>query len=580
MMPVGTAPEALRDDVRELRRCICDLLALSALPALWKNHDARQIAESVAEALVSMLDAEFVHLRLPLQSDEPVVQVTRTRGPMDADAHRAIHQVLSDRPSRRSPDGAGEIENPLGGGIVRIASAPIGLASDAVLVAGSVRSGFPTDIQDLILRMGANQTAIAVDRWYAEADQRRFVALVERSSDFIAVASLGGVPQYMNPAGLRRVGLDGMDQARRMHVLDYVVPEERARIRDQLWPVVMRDGRWVGELAFRHFKTGAAIPFLVDWFRIDDTRTGRPMNVATVSVDLTAQKEAEDRLLHLNDTLEQRVAERTAEIEDANRRLLREKADREWADDRLRAMQQELFHAARLSAAGQMAAALAHELNQPLTAAANFMNAARRGLADVELREAETVREDMEDAAGQVLRAGQIIRRLREFASRGKTEKRSESILNLIQEAAAFVLAGAGTLRGEIRFRFDPEATLVLADRIQVQQVLVNLIRNALEAVAESRRRELVVTTSLLDRETVEIAIADSGPGLAADTLDHLFEPFFSTKERGMGLGLSISRTIVESHGGRIEASENPGGGLVFRFTLPMGPADEFGDAG
>jgi C4-dicarboxylate-specific signal transduction histidine kinase len=342
---------------------------------------------------------------------------------------------------------------------------------------------------------------------------------------------------------------------------------------------VLRGGCWVGEITFRHFRTGASIPLLVDWFRIDDPRTGQPMKIATVSVALTAQKRTEARLRHLNDTLEQRVAERTAELADANQRLLREKIERERADDRLQELQVELFHAARLSTAGQMAAALAHELNQPLTAATNFVNAARRGLADLELRETDTIRGDMNEAARQVLRAGQIIRRLREFASRGETERRVENVVSMVEEASALALTGAGALGTELRLRFDPKASLVLADRIQVQQVLVNLIRNALDAMAESRRRELTVTTALFDQETVELAISDSGPGVARDMIDHLFEPFFSTKDRGMGLGLSICRTIVESHGGRIEASKNSGSGLCFRFTLPLARVEGFDDA-
>ena len=572
-------PEATREDTRELRRCIRDLLALSALPALWANHDGRRISESVAEALLSMLDAEFIYIILPGQLDEPVIEVMRTRKDTMAHSSSVIRWATLEKLPRQPLEATAEIPHPLGKGTIRIASTPIGVGRDAILIAGSSRPDFPTEAQHLLLRMGANQAAIAVQRWRAEADHWRFAALVERSSDFIGLASVEGVPQYVNPAGLKRVGLDGMDEARRARLLDYVMPEERARMRDEFWPHVIREGRWVGEVAFRHFKTGAAIPFLVDWFRIDDRRTGRPMNIATVSVDLTRQKQAEAALRHLNDTLEQRVAERAAELAVVNRELMAEKVEHQRTDDRLQELRVELFHAARLSAAGQMAAALAHELNQPLTAATNFVNAARRGLADLELRETDTIRGDMNEAARQVLRAGQIIRRLREFASRGETERRVENVVSMVEEASALALTGAGALGTELRLRFDPKASLVLADRIQVQQVLVNLIRNALDAMAESRRRELTVTTALFDQETVELAISDSGPGVARDMIDHLFEPFFSTKDRGMGLGLSICRTIVESHGGRIEASKNSGSGLCFRFTLPLARVEGFDDA-
>ena len=196
-----------------------------------------------------------------------------------------------------------------------------------------------------------------------------------------------------------------------------------------------------------------------------------------------------------------------------------------------------------------MAAALADELNQPLAAASNFINAARLVLANGELQQADMIRDDMNEAARQVLRAGQIIRRLRDFARRGDTDKRLESTVTKVEEASALALTGAGALVIDLRFLFDPAAPLVLADRVQIQQVLVNLMRNALEAMANSRGRELTVTTARLDEETIEIAVADTGPGIAKDMANRLFEPFVSTKRHGMGLGLSICRSIVESHG-------------------------------
>ena len=539
-----------------------------------------EIADSAAAALVSMIDADFVYLMLPGLRDEPAIEVTRTADETVSASSASIRQATLERLPQQLLDGTAEIPDPLGEGTVRIACAPIGLGGDAVVIAGSSRPGFPTEAQHLLLRVGANHVAIAVERWRAEADQRRFAALVERSSDFIGFASPGGVRQYLNPAGLKLVGLASAAEASGLHVLDFVAPEERERVRDELWPLVMREGRWVGELNFRHFQTGASIPFLVDWFRIDDPRTGQPTNIATVSRDLTAQKRAEAELREFAETLEHRVAERASELLETNRQLVAEKIEHGRADARLQELQIELFHAARLSAAGQMAAALAHELNQPLTAASNFVNAARRGLAAGDLRRIDSVRKDMDEAVGQVLRAGRIISRLREFATRGETEKQIVSIETMVREAGALALTGAAVLGVEVRFRFEPEPSSAFADRIQIQQVLVNLMRNALEAMEGSRRRELAVTTALLDEKTVQIAVTDSGPGLAKDMLDRLFEPFASTKRHGMGLGLSICRSIVEAHGGWIGASENPDGGLTFRFTLPAAARDDDGDVG
>jgi C4-dicarboxylate-specific signal transduction histidine kinase len=321
-------------------------------------------------------------------------------------------------------------------------------------------------------------------------------------------------------------------------------------------------------MGVRDFQTDAAIPFLVEWFRIDDPRTGRPTNIATVSRNLTARKRAEAELRDLNETLELRVRERTTELAEANRKLVVEMGEHRRTDARLQELQLELFHAGRLSTAGQLAAALAHELNQPLTAVTNSVNAARRLLANDERDRIETAREVMEEAAAQTLRAGQIIRRLRDFVTRGETERQVESVAVMVTEASALALLGSESLGVNARLRIDPKASKALANRVQVQQVLANLIRNALEAMAETARRELVISTTLLKDATIEIAVADTGSGLPAGAEEHLFEPFTSTKPHGMGLGLSICRSIVEAHGGSLRSEPNPGGGTIFRFTL------------
>ena len=157
----------------------------------------------------------------------------------------------------------------------------------------------------------------------------------------------------------------------------------------------------------------------------------------------------------------------------------------------------------------------------------------------------------LEEASEQALRGGQIIQRLRDLVTRGETEKQIETLPALIEEASSLALVGAAALGTSVSFRFDPRASTIIADRIQIQQVLINLIRNAAEAMGSMKRRELVVTTKFVDAETVEVAVADRGPGLPKVMADELFQPFVSTKRDGMGLGLLICRSIVEAHGGR-----------------------------
>lgn len=556
------------DDTMQLRRCVRDLVALSMLPAIWNGGDLYEIADGIIAALMAMLDPLFVYIKLGADDGEPVIETTRALGLGHLDLTLLVRTAFASEPPGRSVT----MRNPFGEGTVSVAFEPIGLGQGSFLLAASRRSDFPTESQRVLIRVAANHATTALRRRQAEAEQRRFAALVENSSDFIGVASLGGVPRYINPAGRRLVGLDPADQIDQIHILDFVDPENLTRVRDEIWPVVMRQGRWAGEISMRHLKTGASIPFLVDWFRIDDPGTGQPMNIATMSRDLTAQKRFEAELRQLNGTLEHRVAKRTAELAEVNRKLAGEIAEQERASARFRDLQLELFHAARLSAAGQMAAALAHELNQPLTAATISLNTARRILADGTIDSRDSAREVLEEAAGQTLRAGHIIHRLRDFVAGGEAERSEENVASMIEEAGALALTGATALGAEVRFRFDPRAEAVLADRIQIQQVLVNLMRNGLEAISGSSRRDLTVSTKRLDHWTVEIGVADSGPGIDQEVLDRLFEPFVSTKRGGMGLGLWVSRAIVEAHGGRIRAEQVPDGGTVFRFTLTAVP--------
>jgi two-component system sensor kinase FixL len=249
-------------------------------------------------------------------------------------------------------------------------------------------------------------------------------------------------------------------------------------------------------------------------------------------------------------------------------KVLRDITERQQTRQRLHDLQAELIHMSRFTALGEMASMLAHELNQPLTAVANYLNGGRRLLEAGQIGSIAMVREALERAAEQALRAGQIIRRLREFVSRGESERRVENLIKLIEEASALALVGAKEAGVRVSFDFDTRVALVLADRIQIQQVLHNLMRNAVEAMQQSSWRVLTVSTRKLDHETVGIDVSDTGSGIAPEIAEQLFQPFVTTKRQGMGVGLSISRTIIESHGGRLWAESNTGGGTVFRLTL------------
>jgi two-component system, LuxR family, sensor kinase FixL len=258
--------------------------------------------------------------------------------------------------------------------------------------------------------------------------------------------------------------------------------------------------------------------------------------------------------------------------------FIRDLTERQQTEARLQELQSELVHMSRLTAMGEMASALAHELNQPLAAIANYMKGSRRLLENSPDQSTSLLRDAMDKAADQALRAGDIIRRLRDFVSRGESERRVEDVKKLIEEASALALVGAKDKGVRVRFAFAPLLNYVLADKVQVQQVLLNLMRNAIDAMETTPTRELVVTTSSAPDNMVEISVADTGGGIAPEIADQLFQPFITTKSHGMGVGLSISRTIIESHGGSITQRPNPGGGTIFTFTLPAVNKEEDGD--
>ncbi len=238
------------------------------------------------------------------------------------------------------------------------------------------------------------------------------------------------------------------------------------------------------------------------------------------------------------------------------------------AEVRLQELQAELVHTSRLSAVGTLASALAHELNQPLTAIANYMAAGRDLVDDFKPETADILRYALDESNKGALRAGQIVRRLRDFVAKGEIETQILSLGKLINDATTLGLVGAREKGVSWSIEIEPDIDNVLADRVQVQQVMVNLMRNAIEAMEDTPVKNLVVRARLLDHEHVEISVADTGHGVPDDLINQLFQPFISTKAKGMGLGLSICRTIVEAHGGHLSVESDNGGGTIFKFTL------------
>lgn len=248
--------------------------------------------------------------------------------------------------------------------------------------------------------------------------------------------------------------------------------------------------------------------------------------------------------------------------------------ERQEAQLRFRDLQSELAHVGRISEMGTLASSLAHELNQPLTAIASYCEGAAELLSrQPEADDLEMARDALKEAAGQAVRAGEIVRRMRDFMTHGETERRIESLSALMTEATALALVGSREHGIDVQVNLDPKADLVFVDRVQIQQVLFNLVRNAMEAMLDSPTRALMITASA-EQGFVTVSVEDTGSGVSETLAPQLFQPFITSKQTGMGIGLSICRTIVEAHGGRIWFEPGTDGGTIFRFTLPLAEVD------
>jgi PAS domain S-box-containing protein len=243
---------------------------------------------------------------------------------------------------------------------------------------------------------------------------------------------------------------------------------------------------------------------------------------------------------------------------------------RRRAEDASRRASERMVHVARLATMGEMATGIAHELNQPLTAIANYARACERFMA-LPQPDLEETRDAVREIGEEALRAGDIIRRLRQFVRRDDSERLPTDINGIVEELRVLTQADARTYHTSISFELGADLPMACVDRVQITQVLLNLLRNALEALSTepAGARQIVVATRIGRDGDVEVDVEDNGPGLAPAILDRLFDPFLTTKPQGTGLGLSMCRTIVGSHGGTISHAPAQPHGARFRMTLP-----------
>ena len=575
-------PRDLAEEIKQLQRCVSDLISVLALPAMWSGGEPSQIAHALLDALLRMLQLDLVYVRLNETGGQAPIELVRfapsqKRIAQPHEIGEVLKHWLGADPQQWPP----LMRNPLGDQDISIVPLGLGLQSEiGVIAAGSEREDFPQQTERLILSVAANQVSIGLqearlrseqkrvaseldrrvaqrttelavanedlrkeiaDRKHAEEDLRssdeRHRVIIEAANDAVISLDEKGAILLANPATRRIFGYDPVELVGKPMTM--LMPEMTRKLHENGLRRYLATGKrhlnWQGVEVTAQRKDGQEFPVEVSFGEL--TSDGHKVFTGFIR-DISERKQAEDQL---------RATERNLQMTQA-----------------------ELARVSRLTTMGELAASIAHEVNQPLTAVINNGSACLRLLANNKL-EPEVLRGALEGIVADGTRASTVLARIRAFIKKEPAEKSELDMNEVIQEV--LVLAGRELYEHQVLpdEQLKTDLPSVLADRVQLQQVLLNLIMNGIEAMATvtDRPRLLGVHSRIDESGDVLVAVSDSGPGFGA-ALDRVFNPFFTTKANGMGMGLSISRSLVESHGGRLWAAPKSPYGAVFSFTLPV----------
>ena len=571
-------PQESAEEIKRLQRCINDLVSVVALPAMWSGAEPSTIVHTLLDALLGMLPLDLVYVRLKdagAQAPIEMVRFAQSRKRI-ASPHEIgdeLQRWLGADPCEWPP----LARNPLVDRDLSIVL--LGLHGEiGVMVAGSERADFPRQTEKLLLNVAANQASIALQEARLLSEQKRVAGELDRR------------------VAQRTSELAAANEALRKEIAFRKHAEEELRSSEEKYRVIVEAANdavvAMDDDGIIHFASPATEKILG---YIPAELIGKPMTVLMPA----SMRELHDRgfrryMATGHRSINWQGTELTALRKNGQEfpvevsfgelwrdghgfiGFIRDISERKRAEDQLRAnernlqvIQAELARVSRLTTMGELAASIAHEVNQPLTAVVNNGSACLRLLATRNL-EPEVLRRALEGIVADGTRASAVLARIRAFIRKESAERTELDINPVIQDV--LVLAGRELSDHQVLLNQEltPDLPLVLADRVQLQQVLLNLIMNGIESMAAitSRPRLLGLQSWLDESGGVRVALSDSGTGFGAE-MDRVFTPFFTTKANGMGMGLSISRSLIESHGGRLWAAPNSPHGAVFSFTLP-----------
>ena len=573
-------PRDPEEEIKRLQRCVNDLISVLALPAMWSGGEPSQIVHTLLDALLRMLQLDLVYVRLKETGGQGPIEMVRFAQSQKYIAPHEMGVVLNHWLGADPQEWPPLTRNHLGDRDISIVPLGLGLQGEiGVIVAGSEREDFPQQTERLILSVAANQASIGLQEARLRSEQKRVASeldgrVAQRTTELAAaneelrkeIADRKRAEEDLRSSEAKhRVIVEAAHDAvitmdERGHILlanpatrrifGYDPVEIVGKPMTMLMPVTMRK---LHENGFRRYLA-----------------TGK-RQLNWQGVEVTAQRRDGEEF-----PVEVSFGELTSDGHKLFTGFIRDISERKQAEDQLRASernlqltQAELARVSRLTTMGELTASIAHEVNQPLTAVINNGSACLRLLANNNLKP-EVLRRALEGIIADGTRASAVLARIRAFIKKEPAEKGELDINEVIQEV--LVLAGRELYENQVLpdHQLKTDLPSVLADRVQLQQVLLNLIMNGIEAMAAvtDRPRLLGLQSKIHESGDVLVAVSDSGTGFGVE-LDRVFNPFFTTKAKGMGMGLSISRSLVESHGGRLWAAPNSPHGAVFSFTLP-----------
>ena len=559
------------DEIKRLQSCINDLISVLALPAIWSGSESSQIVGTLLDVLLAMLRLDFAYARLSDSSDGPPIEVVRLgHGQHPSVQPQQVGQALGRWLTGDQAASRFVVPDPAGEGEVSIASFSLGLQDQVgVLVAGSRRAAFPTNIERLLLRVAANQAGIGLQEARRSGEQKRIgEALEQRVAE-------------------RTAELTRANENLRLEIAERKRAEAQLRESEERWRDVFENNPTMYFVVDAAGTVMAVNPFGAEQLGYNvDELVGQPVLGVLYESDREAiQRNVAQCLKQIGQSMswELRKVRKGGSViwvRETARAVLRlngpivliaceDITEQKRAEEALRQAQADLAHVTRVTTMGELTGSLAHEVNQPITAAVTNANTCLRWLAG----DAPNI-EEARAAAMRIVkdgtRAAEIISRIRLLFKKGTPERELVDVNEVIREM--IVLLRNEATRGSISVRTELAADLpqVMGDRVQLQQVMMNLFMNSIDAMKDvDGTRELAIKSQRAENEQLMVSVSDTGVGLPAQQTDQIFNAFFTTKLHGTGMGLSISRSIVESHGGRLWAANNSPRGASFYLTLP-----------